>query len=93
MYEQNLTDAFWFYQPLFLLDEYNGYSLLDAVRNGDISRVKKLLTNETIHFRHFKTGDSLLVSFLIMQIWCERDPLTSSMWLALHRRQSIVVKW
>jgi hypothetical protein len=44
-----------------ILDEFNGYSFLDAVHNGDISRVKKLLTNETINFRHYKTGDSPLV--------------------------------
>ncbi|CAF1408733.1 unnamed protein product [Rotaria sp. Silwood1] len=43
-----------------ILYEYNGYSFLDAIHNGDTSRVKKLLTNETINFRHFKTGDSPL---------------------------------
>ena len=45
-----------------ILDEYNGYSFFDAISTGDTSRVKKFLTNETIHFRHVKTGDSPLVS-------------------------------
>lgn len=44
-----------------LLDEYNGYSTLDAAYQGDLSRLKKFLSNETILFRHFKTGDSPLV--------------------------------
>ena len=43
------------------LDEYNGYSLLDAARQADLSRVKKFLASETVNFRHFKTGDSPLV--------------------------------
>ncbi|CAF2591790.1 unnamed protein product [Rotaria sp. Silwood2] len=57
-----------------ILYEYNGYSFLDAIHNGDMSRVKKLLTNETVNFRHFKTGDSPL------HVAC-----TSS--AAKHRRQ------
>ncbi|CAF0734042.1 unnamed protein product [Rotaria sordida] len=57
-----------------ILSEYHGYSFLDAIHNGDTSRVKKFLSNETINFRHFKTGDSPL------HISC-----TSS--LAKHRRQ------
>ncbi|UJR37371.1 hypothetical protein I4U23_030079 [Adineta vaga] len=40
-----------------ILYEYNGYSFLVAIHNGDLSRVKKLVTNETIHFHHFQTGD------------------------------------
>ncbi|CAF3884191.1 unnamed protein product, partial [Adineta steineri] len=43
-----------------ILYEYNGYSFLDAIHHGDISRIKKLLTNETINFRHFKTENSPL---------------------------------
>jgi hypothetical protein len=50
-----------------VLDEYNGYAFFDAISNGDISRVKKCLTNETIHFRDFKTGDSPLVRCMINQ--------------------------
>lgn len=48
---------------VYILVEFNAHSFLDAVHHGDLSRVKKLLTNETINFRHFKTGDSPLVSF------------------------------
>jgi hypothetical protein len=48
-----------------VLVEYNGYSLFDAISNSDISRIKKNLTNDTINFRHFKTGDSPLVSLII----------------------------
>jgi hypothetical protein len=55
---------FLFFLLINNLDEYNGYSFFDAIYHGDISRVKKFLTNETINFRHFKTGDSPLVSFL-----------------------------
>ncbi|CAF2178024.1 unnamed protein product [Rotaria magnacalcarata] len=43
-----------------ILYEHNGYSLLNAVQQGDLHRIKKFLTNETINFQHFKTGDSPL---------------------------------
>ena len=45
-----------------ILDEYNGYSLLDAIQHGDIGRFRNFLSNETVNFRHFKTGNSSLVS-------------------------------
>ncbi len=60
MFENDIYLFIWIIMNI--LDEYNGYSFFDAIHNGDISRVKKSLTNETIHFRHFKTGDSPLVS-------------------------------
>ena len=58
-----------------ILDEYNGYSLLDAIHNGDISRVKKFLTNETINFQHFKTGNSPLVSSMINKYSKRKDSI------------------
>jgi len=74
------------------LDEYNGYSFLDAVRHGDISRVKKFLTNETINFRHFKTGDSPLVNLMINKNREIKLFLISSILLVLQHLQNIVVK-
>jgi hypothetical protein len=75
----------------YISDEYNGYSLLDAVYNGDVSRMKKFLTYETIHFRHFKTGDSPLVSFEVNKNNKENNFLSSTL-LVLHYPANIVVK-
>ncbi|CAF1195201.1 unnamed protein product [Adineta ricciae] len=61
-----------------ILYEYNGYSFLDAVYHGDLSRVKKLLTNETIHFQHFKTGD------LCLHMACTSSSIK-------HRRQIVEI--
>ncbi len=74
---------------MYVLVEYNGYSLFDAIRNGDISRVKKFLSNETINFRHFKTGDSPLVS-LINKI--KINLLIFSILLVLRHQLNIAVR-
>lgn len=38
--------------------EFKGYCLLDAIRQADITRIKKFLTSETINFAHTYTGDT-----------------------------------
>lgn len=40
--------------------EFKGYSLLDAVMNGEFTKVKKFLSLDTINFKHIFTGDTPL---------------------------------
>ncbi|XP_063699423.1 poly [ADP-ribose] polymerase tankyrase [Culicoides brevitarsis] len=38
--------------------EYKGYCLLDSIKQGDMSRIKKFLQSDTINFAHNYTGDT-----------------------------------
>lgn len=53
--ETNIIDS-----SLPLADEYKGHSLLDACAFGDIPRVKKFLSTETVNFPDFYTEDTPL---------------------------------
>ena len=53
----------------FVTDEYKGHCLLDACRQADPSRLKKLLSSEIVNFKHPYTGDTPLVSFILYYIF------------------------
>lgn len=59
-----------------LLQEYRGYSLLEACASADIGRVKKLLSSfpEAIHFRSMLTGNGVLHCAILGR---ENDPVCS----------------
>ncbi|CAF0874013.1 unnamed protein product, partial [Didymodactylos carnosus] len=45
-----------------ILLEYNGYSMIDAAKNGDVNRLKKCLSisPDMVNFKHVKTNDTAL---------------------------------
>lgn len=44
----------------FYLDEYKGHCILDACRQADVPRLKKILTTEIVNFVHPYTADTAL---------------------------------
>lgn len=42
------------------LDEFKGHCVLDACKKGDIPRLKKFLSSETVNFIHPYSGDTPL---------------------------------
>lgn len=47
---------------ILFLDEFRGHSLLEGARQGELTKVRKYLTSETVNFKHPYSGDTAMVS-------------------------------
>ena len=50
----------------YISDEFKGHSLLEGCRQADVARVKKYL--EVVNFKHPYSGDTALVSHIILYV-------------------------
>lgn len=62
-----LLDTFYF----LCIDEYRGYQLLLAAEEGDLQRLKKILSSQLLMFQHQETLDSALVRECLW--WVEQN--------------------